>query len=1137
MILRHWFFRRFIWVVCGFSSGVFATDPPYYVKKDTWQETLRTSREVLVQRELTVETGNNMPDFGASNFTFAAWIKTTSVEGIIFTKGPSRRSLWLNPEILENAQIKALYLKKGAVVYEIKSVGVVKSGVKVNDGRWHHIALTGKHPVELFVDGKRVKRGRIDNRSDLVPDHPDHIIGLGLTSRAYRYVSGLKGNLDEVQIFNRKLSAEEIRNIYTDAEKINNGLVGWWRFEEEEYDSSVKKNHGNIVRADITVGKIGLGLQLTGRGGMGLPPSASETSRASLWSLISRDFPDDRSDKEIRRENQDNIWRKDWKSGDLKELAGRYIVATRDFGGMRERAEKFSNAVSDVTDLQKVRDIYHLSLLNQGMYTTMLDKIKKIKIPIDYLGKNYFQTYRNGAKHLSLAARLEKQVDQLTKNPADFERLENLKNDFQKLQYEALIADNPLIDFDQLLFIKRYTYQSSHYYTDFIDGCDNPGGNLCILSLKDGSVSELLPSMNHGIFGRYDLSFDGKSIVFDWKESLKKGFRIYEVNIDGTDLRQLTFEPDDEQERIRIYDNSFTGTWKGVYNHHTDDMHPCYLPDGGIVFTSTRCEYGTLCDGPDVLSTAVLHRMDGDGKNMEKLTNSAVSEFSPALMNDGRIIYSRWEYIDKGQIGVKCLWAMRPDGSGSEEIYGNGIALPPVFIHGRPIPGSNHLFIALGAPHFPQSGVGTVIRLDINYPIRTTEPMTYITPDVDIRTEGGFHHKIEGQWVRTSSGPIYMDPYPLSDKFFLVSHNPDKVWNDVRAYGLYLLDEFGNHVRIYKDPEFSSWMPIPVRSRTKPPVLPSMRMVQPDQEESATVVMSDVYVGLEGIERGTVKYLRIMEQVPRPWAARRFWDQHLKYGSTGIVSHRTVLGLKVLHGIVPVYSDGSAHFIVPANKNIYFQALDDNFMELQRERTYINYRPGEKRSCIGCHTLRRLAPANKPILALKYPPSKPEAQPGDVAARPIDFSTDVQPIFDKHCVSCHGGSEVSANLDLTGEMTEFFSRSYENIIRQGLVVTTNEGSDFDGTEPVLPRSIGSHASKLITVLRDGHYDVKLDREEFIKLVTWVDANAQYYGMYYGRKNVRYKDHPDFRPVPTFDAAISTELRGKFRSWEETESNK
>jgi hypothetical protein len=734
---------------------------------------------------------------------------------------------------------------------------------------------------------------------------------------------------------------------------------------------------------------------------------------------------------------------------------------------------------------------------------------------IAHLVQEYEQTYLNADRYLMQLDKIEKRLAQLAAHPADAQTVRQLNEEVDQLQYEALVKDNPLMDFDKLLFVKRYSYQSSHYYTDFIDGTENPGGNLCILSIKDGKVTELIPSMAGGIFGRYDLSFDGKNIVFDWKERIGKGFRLYEVGIDGKGLHQLTFEPPDEKQRIEKYNHHDPRGTARVYEHHTDDMHPCYLPDDRIVFSSTRCEYGVLCDGPDKLTSSILYRIDGDGKNMVKLTNSAVSEFSPAVMNDGRIIYNRWEYVDKGQIGVKCLWAMRPDGSGTAELFGNDIALPPVFNHGRPIPGyNNNLFVTLGTPHFPQSGVGTVIRLDINKPIRTREPMTYITPDIDIRTEGGFHHRVGDGWERTPYGPLYMDPLPLSEKFYLVSHNPDKLWNDTKAYGLYLLDEFGNHILIYKDREFSCWQPAPLKPRKVPAVLTSMH--DNNKNEPAVVVLSDVYVGLKGVERGTIKHIRIMEQVPRPWDCRRFWDD----GAPG-VSAGSVLGLKVMHGIVPVYEDGSAHFTVPTDKNIYFQVLDENYMEVQRQRTYINYRPGEKRSCIGCHELRQLAPANKLPMALRYPPSQPAAQPGDAtAARVLHYPTDVQPVLDKHCISCHCGDRPAAKLNLTGEMTWHFTQSYESILEHGLVETTDEGSDFEGTEPVPPRTIGSHGSKLVQKLMAGHNDIKLSQEEMLKITTWVDANAQYYGTWYGRRDLDYRDHPTFRRTPTFAEAIS-----------------
>jgi hypothetical protein len=1103
-------FKTLIFVIL-LCSGAGAEVPDYYVQKQTWPETMRASREALMQLEESGEMGMPLPDLGSSDFTIAAWIKTESETGAIIVKAPARRG--------SQTQIKALYLKDGKPVYEIRDVGSFDTRVVVNDGQWHHIVLVGNNPVEFYVDGVQVKRGHLSAFENLGPDDPSHVFQIGSGSRGFPAGGGFNGDIDEVQIYNRRLSATEIKSVFKKPGAVREGLAGWWKFEDREdeaEDSSGNNNDGSTRQTETTNGKTGKALRFTGRGRVQLPVPEGTRARSGLWDLVRSDFDDEQSATEMELERGDGIWAGDWEQGDLKGLAERYAAATFDVGGLPQKAGKLVSTVHNSDDLEMVRDIYHLSIANRDTYSGLSAKVKTIRPAITHLAKEYGQRYSNAARHIAQLERLENRLAELAEHPADAETIKRLNKNFGQLQYTALVTDNSLMDFDRLLFVKRYSYQSSHYYTDFIDGTENSGGNLCIFSLKDGQVAELLPSMKDGIFGRYDLSFDGKSVVFDWKERIGKGFRLFEVGIDGTGLRQLTFEPPDEPERIKKYNHHDTEGTARVYHHHTDDMHPCYMPDGRIIFTSTRCEYGTLCDGPDKLSTAVLYRIDGDGKNMVKLTNSAVSEFSPAIMHDGRIIYNRWEYIDKGQIGVKCLWAMRPDGSGTAEIFGNDIALPPVFNHGRPIPGyNNNLFVTLGTPHFPQSGVGTVIRLDINKPIRTREPMTYITPDIDIRTEGGFHHRIGDGWERTPYGPLYMDPLPLSDKFFLVSYNPDKIWNDVRAYGLYLLDEFGNHILIYKDKEFSCWQPTPLRPRKKPAVIPSMRA---KADEPATVVLSDVYVGLEGVERGTIKHIRIMEQVPRPWDCRRFWDEGAPAVSAG-----SVLGLKVMYGIVPVYEDGSAHFTVPTDRNIYFQVLDEEYMEVQRQRTYINYRPGEKRSCIGCHEMRQLAPANKTIMALNYPPSKPAPQPGDAtAARVLHYPTDVQPVLDKHCVSCHSGDRPAASLDLTGQMTDTFTRSYESILDRGLVETFDEGSDFEGTEPVPPRTVGSHASKLIQKLRAGHNDIQLSREEMLKITTWVDSNAQYYGTWYGRRSLEYKDHPTFRRLPTFAEAVGTQ---------------
>lgn len=742
------------------------------------------------------------------------------------------------------------------------------------------------------------------------------------------------------------------------------------------------------------------------------------------------------------------------------------------------------------------------------------------------------------------------------------------------------IQQNP--DFDKVVFVKRFTYTANHYYTQHLNSDWTPGGNICTYDLKTKKVVELVPELKGGVFGRFDLDYDASHIVFAWKKGFWEGYRIYEIEIDPKtgnrmgELKQLTFPQEDEAELIAKYGTKKAdgGAWD--YHHGTEDMDPCYLPDGNIVFVSTRCQYGTLCDAPDVFVTTTIFRMNRDGSKMKQLSFGSLNEFTPVVLPDGRIIYSRWEYVDKGAVSTKCLWAMRPDGSGSLEIYGNDIASPTTMIQARPIPGKPGEYVMLGTPHCPQGQIGTVIKLDMSKNIRTSEPMTYVSKDIDIKFEPGFDFCIDGEWSRDKSGKkgrLFSDPYPLTENSFLVSRKkPGKEWKDATAYDLVWLDEKGNETPLYKDSKISCFHPFPLKNRKRPPVLPSTLNPELAKKGLATCVVTDIYHGLENIERGAVKFIRILEQVPRPWAARRTWDGDGYDQQHACITKDTHLGLKVQHGIVPVEKDGSAHFMVPANKNIFFQALDENHMAVQTERTFVNYMPGESSSCIGCHETPNSSPMNMSQsypLALKRAPSEMESQPGETSGqRPLDFATDVQPVLDQHCIKCHSGDNPKGGLYLIGQQTNHFSVSYESLIEarrkgtsplisesgemqqllfgrkkdQPLLVgpTIGENHPKDRNVKYMPaKSFGSHVSILVAMLApdkvklanmedaaraaelaEKHKKIKLSKEELLRITNWVDTNAQFYGMYWGRKNMKYKDHPNYRPTPTFKRASS-----------------
>jgi len=707
---------------------------------------------------------------------------------------------------------------------------------------------------------------------------------------------------------------------------------------------------------------------------------------------------------------------------------------------------------------------------------------------------------------------------------------------------------------DEVVFIKRFTYTSNHYYTEFLNSQWKPGGGIFVLSLQDGSTRQLAKELEGGVFGRLDVSFDAKKIVFDWKRSNDEGYRIYEVGIDGQGLRQLLQAPDNEAALVKKY--------RLDYHNGTDDMHPCYLPDGGIAFVSTRCQTSTLCHGGDAFTTTSLYRMDAKGGNLRQLSFGALSEFTPAVLPDGRIMYARWEYVDKGAVAAKCIWAMWPDGSGSSEIYGNDIPFPTTMIQARAIPGVLGKYVFLGCPHYPQNALGTVVRIDMSKPIRTDEPMTYMTPQVKVLEEGGWHYldPVSGQMGQDGdgNGPLFRDPWPLDENHFLVAHKPRGFGNCYApaGYGLYLLDATGKTETFYRDAAISSWQPMAVKPRRCPAVHPSEFDTRLAGRKLARCIVTDVYQGLEGVERGSIRYIRVLEQVARPWAARRLgrlnadeYDQQ-----HAVVSKDTALALKVQHGIVPVDKDGSAHFLVPANANIFFQVLDANCLAVQTERTFVNYMPGETRSCVGCHETPDAAPprSSGTPSALRRAPSLPGPQPGETTGhRLLHYPLDVQPVLDRHCGKCHNETDKKGGLDLSGRLTKFFSASYENLLAErrdgrqdrrnpGLVPTIGENHPKTGNIRYLPaKSLGSHNSLLIAMLAPDkvrlqgdqalqerlqkliktHRDLRLQPTELLKLSNWVDTNAQYYGSYYGRRNLQDKEHPNFRPVPTWESAL------------------
>jgi len=644
---------------------------------------------------------------------------------------------------------------------------------------------------------------------------------------------------------------------------------------------------------------------------------------------------------------------------------------------------------------------------------------------------------------------------------------------------------NPLMTFGRLLFCKRVPTSYSHLVMQYYGWRARPGGGIFVLESPGHSLASrsiLTPDdaarISEGNVLEPRLSYDGKRIVFSYvrcagrkydynklDNKTDEGFyHIHEVNVDGTGLRQLT---------------------RGPY----DDVMPTYLPDGGIAFCSTRRRGYARCFGGQFSRrwhVYTLHRMDGDGRDIRTLSFHDTNEWFPAVSNTGRILYSRWDYIDRDAVTHQNLWATRPDGTNPVAVWGNATASPHCTFQLQPIPGTSKIVFAASAHH--SIAGGSIAIVDPALGVDGQQAITRITPEIPFP-------EAEGRNIKE----YYAAPWPLSDKYFLVAYSPKPlVWepgaNFRDALGIYLLDAFGNRELIYRDPDIGSTNPCPLAARPTPPVLPSN--LPADTSPTGEMVLLDVYQGLGQVPRGHIKALRIIQIFPK--------TTHVA-NTPPIGMAREENGRAVL-GTVPVEADGSARFIVPARKPLLFQALDKDGFAYQTMRSVTYVQPGERVSCIGCHEDRLTAPGA--AVALSRPASR--ITPGPFDGRPFSYVRVVQPVLDKHCVKCHGGpkgKKPKKGIDLTGKPHKGFTRSYWSLC--GDKDFTGAGtSPKNAAEALVPRfgarnqiqitppggRYGALGSRLIKMLRKGHNDVKLSDDDLRRLAVWMDCNAIFYGV-------------------------------------------
>lgn len=595
----------------------------------------------------------------------------------------------------------------------------------------------------------------------------------------------------------------------------------------------------------------------------------------------------------------------------------------------------------------------------------------------------------------------------------------------------------PLGAVEQIVFAVRLGYDDPHWYANIGYFCDDEhhkayaGGKegdvaqLCTLHVPSGQVRVLVDAPGGGIRDP-EVHYDAQKVLFSYRPAGQDHYNLYEIQLDGTGLTQIT---------------------SGPY----DDYEPAYLPDGGIVFVSTRCQCWVNCWMTQV---GVLYRCDEDGGNMVRLSHNAEHDNTPAVMPDGRILYTRWEYVDRSQVEFHHLWTMNPDGTAETVYFGNmhpGI----VMIGARPIPDSRDIVVCFSPGHGVTDHQGHV---------------AIVSP-----RQGPDHRPAVRQL--THNWPLFKDPYPLSDDCFVVAQeNKLMVMNGQGAVSL-----------LYRQPGpglIHEPRPVVARSRE--------RIIAPrakSTESTGRLVLGDVYRGrsMEGVRRGDIKKLLVLELLPK---------QVNFSGGPDLVSWLGTFSLERVLGTVPVEDDGSAYFEVPAGRPVFFVALDEHDLSVKRMHSFVSVMPGETTSCVGCHEPRTLSPQpiETPLLeALQRGPSRitPFSGVPDV----LDFPRDIQPILDRHCVECHNYERREGDVLLTGDLGPQWSHSFYHLFAHLQVA---DGRNGLGNYP--PRTIGSSASPLLDKLQPSHHGVRVSPQEWRTVWMWIESGAPYAGSYAGLRN-------------------------------------